>query len=703
LKLPKIALVGNPNSGKSSLFNQLTGLNQKVGNFPGITVEKHTGICQLAPDQKAEVLDLPGTYSLYPKSPDESIVIQSLIHPKERPDVVVVVVDASNLKRNLLLFTQVRDLGLPIVLVLNLLDIAAEKGFEIDVPKLGQLLHTDIMAINARTAYNLTALRELLSEKIKHIAIEKAHTPTLNAYFLAPELLRQFHADSAFPNDYWAIQIAHQADSLDFLTAEQIRHIQDLKRAHSFSTMALQTKETLARYEIIEDLLQYAVKTQPEKRYAPTFSEKLDRYLVHRVWGMVIFLGILMIVFQAIFAWAETPMNLIEQGIGWLQNLTKTNLPAGVFTDLLADGILAGLGGIVVFIPQIAILFAFIAILEESGYMARVVFMMDKLMRKVGLNGRSVVPLISGVACAVPAIMATRTIDNWKERLITIFVTPLMSCSARLPVYAILIAMVVPNQPILGVFNLQGLALLGMYLLGFVMAILSALVMHFILRTSEKSILLMELPVYQLPRWRNVGITVWEKVKVFVREAGKVIMAISIILWVLATYGPGDAMQRTEQRIRTENPSLDKLTLENKISAAKLENSYAGHFGKFIEPVIAPLGYDWKIGIALITSFAAREVFVGTLSTIYSLGSESDVPTLRARLEAEVNPKTGKRVYTPAVGFSLLIFYAFAMQCMSTIAVVYRETKGWKYPLLQFIYLTALAYLGSWLVFSVMS
>lgn len=702
----KIALVGNPNSGKSSLFNQLTGLNQKIGNFAGVTVDKKTGFCQLNTQEKVEILDLPGTYSLYPKSLDEKVVLETLINPQseDKPDLVLVIADASNLKRNLLLFTQVKDLGLPIILVLNLVEVGEAKGIHIDTDLLQSTLGVDVVALNARTGKNIAQLKQLLSQKNQAKNQPTESNPFINTYFFAPQLIKDLKDFFQIKNDYLAFQYGQQYAQLDFLSKEQKTHVHQLIEKYQFNTIASQSKETVARYEIIDDLLKDALQKNAIQFQKDTFSDKIDKILLHRVWGYLVFFGVLFLIFQSIFTFASYPMEWIDQSIGALQTWLKDSLPKSLLTDLLADGIIAGLGGILVFIPQIAILFAFISILEESGYMARVMFLMDKLMRVFGLNGRSVVPLISGVACAIPAIMATRNIDNWKERLITIFVTPLMSCSARLPVYTVLIALVVPNNSILGIFNLQGLALMSLYLLGFVMALVSAWVMQQIIHTSEKSFLIMELPGYKVPRWANIGLIVGEKVKIFVFEAGKMILAISIILWVMASYGPSGAMEKAEKDARNQISATQPKLLENKIAALKLEYSYAGQFGKFIEPAIAPLGFDWKIGIALITSFAAREVFVGTISTIYSVGNDNDdLNTVRKRLEAEINPKTGKKMFTPAVGFSLMVFYAFAMQCMSTIAVVHRETKGWKYPILQFIYLTALAYLSSFLVYQLLA
>jgi len=702
--LYKIALVGNPNAGKSSLFNQLTGLSQRVGNFPGITVDKKTGLCRLNDTHAAEIIDLPGTYSLFPKSPDEHVVTHILLNARDEwyPDLVIVVADAANLKRNLLLFSEVKDLGIPVLLVLNMMDMAGKAGLQIDLAALSRNLGVPVMTTNARAGEGIHDLKQ----KIASVLTEKpaALTPDLFVDNLAfpAELTRDIRERFGLPNDYIAVQYAHQAGEARFLDGASRQFIEDLRQKHAFEPRKWQTQETLARYEKIRKIVSQSVQKPP---VAPpdNLTNRLDKLLLHRVWGLVIFFAVLFFIFQAIFAWAQYPMDFIDTGIARLTSWLHGLLPESTLTNLLTDGLIAGIGGVLIFIPQIAILFAFISILEETGYMARVVFITDRIMRTFGLNGKSVVPLISGVACAVPAIMATRNIDNWKDRLITILVTPLMSCSARIPIYTILVALVVPEQKILGVFNLQGIALMGLYMLGFVAAILSALIMKLILQRKGLSFLIMELPDYRAPRWGNVGLTIIEKVKTFLVEAGRIIVAIAIVLWVLASYGPGSQMEQAEIRVRQAATTLSETEVENRVAAARLEVSYAGHFGKLIEPAIQPLGYDWKIGIALISSFAAREVFVGTLSTIYSVGSNSeDITTIQERLRSEVNPRTGAAMYTPAVAFSLLIFYAFAMMCMSTLAVVYRETRGWKWPLIQLLYMTGLAYISAFVVYQLM-
>ena len=701
----RIALVGNPNAGKSTLFNRLTGLKQKIGNFPGVTVEKKTGTCDIGEGLKAEIVDLPGTYSLYPKSLDEQVAVEVLTNQNSpyKPDLILLVADASNLKRHLLLFTQIRDLGLPVVLVLNFADEAESKGIHINLDKLQEMFQVDVTLLNARTGEHLSNLKKIIA---RHIQKRKEADDTyfINPVFFNPQLIEEVKEAFNLQNNYLAFQYIQQFDKVKFLNESEKSLLSELIQKYRFNPTTFKSKETLARYEIIQDFLNDAIVEQSPIQQKSSISDRIDRVLLHQFWGYAIFFTILLLIFQAIYSWATYPMDWIEAGFAYLQEASSTYLPKGVLTDLFVDGILAGIAGIVVFVPQIAILFAFIAILEESGYMSRVMFLMDKVMRNFGLNGRSVVPLISGIACAVPAIMATRNIEHWKERLITIFVTPLMSCSARLPVYAILIALVVPEQKVLGIFDLRGLTLFGMYFLGLAMALVSAWVMKLILRTKDKSFLIMELPTYKFPNWYNVCYTLFDKVKVFVLEAGKIILAISIILWVLSSYGPKKAMQEAKMKAEkaySEDPSIN---LEDRMASLKLEASYAGQFGKLIEPVLLPIGYDWKIGIALITSFAAREVFVGTLSTIYSVGQQDESQnTLRQKMKAEINPRTQKPMYTMAVGFSLLVFYAFAMQCMSTLAIVYRETKSWKWPTIQFLYLTSLAYLSSLLVYNLLS
>jgi len=697
----KVALVGNPNTGKSTLFNRLTGLNQKIGNFPGITVDKKTGYTKLVDGKDAEVIDLPGTYSLYPKSNDESIVFQVLADKENssHPDVVVLIVDASNLKRNMLLFSQVADLGIPMVLALNMTDLSDKQGIYIHVDKLAKKLGVQVIPISARNNIGIDKLKAAITYTNK-IATQ---VNAVEVNYLAPEAINAIKQKINSDNDYYALQILHQHEHLTFFSEQEQIEIEEIEKSNHFESSKLQAAETIARYKHLSTILADVVidKGTAEKF---SFSDKLDSVLTHKVWGFAIFLLILFVIFNAIFAWSSYPMDWIESGFGYITEAGHQYLPAGMLTDLVLDGIIAGLGGIFVFIPQIAILFAFISILEDTGYMARVTFMMDKIMSKVGLNGKSVVPMIGGLACAVPSIMAARNIENWKDRMITIMVTPLISCSARLPVYILLISLIIPAKTVLGIISLQGLALMIMYLISFIAAVLVAWVMKIIIKAKEKSYFIMELPVYRMPRWKNVFFTMYEKSKTFVFEAGKVIIAISIILWVMASFGPGNRFENIDAKYQTALLDTTKAEhVQTLIATEKLENSYVGILGHWIEPAIRPLGYDWKIGIGLITSFAAREAFVGTMATIYSVdGGDEDTATIRERMAASINSRTGLPVYSFATGISLMLFYAFAMQCMSTVAIVYRETKGWKWPVIQLAYMTAMAYFAALIAYQLL-
>ncbi|MFZ6012875.1 MAG: ferrous iron transport protein B, partial [Bacteroidota bacterium] len=527
------------------MFNHLTGLNQKIGNFPGVTVEKRAGVTTLPNGSLADIVDLPGIYSIYPRSLDERIVAEVLLdhHSPATPDKVIVIADATNLKRGLLLLTQVIDIGLPTVLALNMMDLAAKAGISYDFQALSKRLGIPVVAINARHGVGLDELKKLMGNEVplpsKHI---------FNIWEETKAPIKVLREKLNVDNDYEAYQFLEQPNSLHFLSKEDRQIVEQVRTKYNFFPGKFQGAETIQRYSFIQDLLNSITLKAADLSWKKN-TNRLDKILTHKVWGYLIFFGILFIIFQAIFAWATVPMDVIDSMFATLSGYAGSVLPKGQLTSLLAEGIIPGIGGIIIFVPQIAILFAFIAILEESGYMARVVFLMDKIMRKFGLNGKSVVPLMSGVACAIPAIMATRTIDNWKERTITILITPLMSCSARLPVFTILIALIVPDRKALGFFNLQGLALMGLYLLGFVAALGSAWIMKLLIRVKERSFLVMELPTYRVPKWSNVGYTIIEKTKAFVLEAGKVIIAISVILWVLASYGPGDKIQNAEKYV----------------------------------------------------------------------------------------------------------------------------------------------------------
>jgi ferrous iron transport protein B len=670
--IKKVALIGNPNCGKSTLFNLLSGLNQHTGNFAGVTVEKKSAEISIQ-NTKIELIDLPGTYSIYPKSEDEKVVFNLLMDEKSPsyPDLAVVVVDTSNLERNLLLFTQVFDTGIPVLLVANMIDVSQNQGQEIDFKKLSQLFgEITIVPTDAGAEKGL--------EELKFAIIDNLKKPIINPFsFYQTEkytnLIQKLSAFSKTKHPYRNLLYAHH---------NKTEQVNTLIKEEKFDSIKVQSNETIERYKKIEEihkLVSKRIKSHSTKDY----SSWVDKILMHKFWGYIILVTVFMLIFQAIFSWASIPMELIDAGITNLSYILKSNFKENILIDLVADGMLAGLGGILVFIPQIAFLFGFIALLEESGYMARVMFLMDNVMRPFGLNGRSIVPLFSGAACAIPAIMSARSISNRKERLITIFVTPLISCSARIPVYTIIIALVIPATPVFYFINYQGLALMAMYILGFFMALITALLLKYWVKSNEKSFFILEIPSYKIPKLKNVGILMYNKSRAFVVEAGKVIISISIILWFLSTYGP----------------SKHKYSIAKSIN---LENSYVGLLGKTIEPAISPLGFDWKIGIAIITSFAAREVFVGTISTIYSADSGVDEETLKQKLALQKD-RSGKTFFNFPRGMSMLVFYAFALQCMSTIAVVRKETKSWFIVTSQLIYLSILAYLGSFCTYSLLS
>lgn len=700
---PVVGLVGNPNSGKSSLFNLLTGLRQRIGNFPGVTVEKKSGTLTLKGGRTAELVDFPGAYSCYPTSLDERLVVQEMTNPKGElfPDAVVYVADVTKLDKHLLLFTQLRDLDLPMVLALNMADLIETTGLTVDIPRLSRRLGVPVITVSAREGTGGEDLRnaigDLLADPLAHRPEEPFYEPGAQARDVLAELRQELPAR----NDYHALLLTHHASWLKHIP-EKTRHlVQNARVRHEFHSLRAQVDETMARYDVFEPIVRDTVRYDGDNASS---SDKLDSILTHRVFGPLIFVAIMTLLFQALFAWTGWPMEFIEWFFESLGSGVRANLPGGWLSDLLVDGVIAGLGGVLVFVPQIAVLFLFIAILEEVGYLARAAFMFDGIMQRFGLNGRSVVALISGHACAIPAIMSTRTIANWKERLLTILVTPLTSCSARIPVYVILISFAVPEKSV-GGFGLQGLAFAGLYFLGILAAMLSALAFKLVLKTPERSFLMLEMPEYRTPVWRNVGVTVWQKVKTFIVEAGKIILLISIILWGLSTYGPPKAMEaaRTQVQKTIEERGLTETEAADLLASESLEASYAGHIGKFIEPAIRPLGYDWKIGIALFSSFAAREVFVGTMSIIYSIGSSDDELRIRERMAEEMNPVTGEPVYNRATAWSLLVFYVFAMMCMATLAVTKRETGGWKWPAIQFVFMTGLAYVSAMVVYQVLS
>jgi ferrous iron transport protein B len=694
-----IALVGNPNSGKSSLFNCLTGLHQQVGNFPGVTVDKKTGVANFGAFD-AELVDLPGTYSLYPKRLDEWVTYKILLGEDDevKPDVVVAVADASNLKRNLLFCTQLIDLKQPVVVALTMMDLARQKGIKIDLLALKRELGVPVVAVDARKKKGLTELKKAIELTVQG-AYKVPHRDFIDNNALAAIPIEKMKEEMPGISDYKAIHFLTNHESFQLSDPLQ-QKIESIEEQYSFNPTKTQAEEILQRYGRIRQVMQQAV-AEPDPLQKSLFTEKLDTILLHRRWGYLILLTMLFLLFQSVFLLAQYPMDWIEMGFGALSGWLSETLPNNWAADLFINGVVAGLGGILVFVPQIMILFGIINLLEDSGYMARISFLSDRLMRSVGLNGKSVMPMISGFACAVPAIMSARNIENRKERLLTILITPLMSCSARLPVYTTITALVIPNNYLLGFLSLQGLVLLAMYVLGIVVAMMVSYIANLFINIKEKSFFILELPIYRAPRWGNVVPTMISKAKIFVLDAGKIIMIISLVLWALSSFGPDNTMASLKKNYEKglTISGVDADQLEREYHTAKLENSYAGLIGKQIEPVIAPLGFDWKIGIALITSFAAREVFVGTMATLYSVGDNGeDSSLLNEKMSAAVRPD-GTKVFTLATGLSLMIFYVFAMQCMSTLAIVKRETRTWKWPMIQLVYMTGLAWLLSWTVY----
>ncbi|MGA0942275.1 MAG: ferrous iron transport protein B [Flavobacteriaceae bacterium] len=695
----KVALIGNPNTGKSSIFNALTGLRQKVGNFPGITVEKKTGICQLPAGLTAKLIDLPGAYSLNTTSLDESVAVEILLNKRDAdyPDVVVVIAEVENLKRNLLLFTQIKDLGIKTILAINMSDRMSALGVALDVSALEKALDTRIALISTRKNSGIDALKQLL---VEHESLSENPVLDINkvdlAYF---EGLKKTYPKISLYKLWLAI-----TQDVNFMPIER----QSIADQSGFSTKSkeelkrMQHRETVLRYQFINEALKLGYEKDFSK--ADGFQGHLDRLFTHKLWGYLIFFVILFSIFQVIFDFSSYPMDAIDGFFGQLAEWVKVTLPPGVLTNLVAEGIIAGIGGVVIFIPQIAFLFFFISLLEESGYMSRVVFLMDRLMRPFGLSGKSVVPLMSGMACAIPAVMATRTIENWKERLVTILVVPFTTCSARLPVYLIIIALVIPEGRFFGL-GYQALVLTGLYLLGFLASLLAAALLSRNLKIDRKNFFMVEMPTFKTPQLKNVGYTVFEKTKSFVVGAGQVILALSIVIWFLGSNGYSDEFKNAEQlvaeQLQSEQSSLSSIEIERAISSFKLEHSYIGQLGKFIEPAVRPLGYDWKIGIALLTSFAAREVFVGTLATIYSV-QDAEESTITGRMALE-RDTLGKPVFNLATGASILIFYALAMQCMSTLAVVKKETNSWKWPMIQLVFMTVLAYTASLLTYQILA
>lgn len=677
----KLAVIGNPNVGKTSLFNQLTGLNQKVGNYLGVTVDKKIGYFYYE-NVSYKIIDLPGTYSIYPSSEDEEVVSELLnnMDDLDHPDKIMVVADSSNLKKSLLLFRQVQDLGFPVLFILNMLDEAKKKGISINIEKLKKFLVTEIVLINARKGIGL--------EKVKK-EIKNLDKKTKKFDFFNPGL-RYFNAINDVKNSYKVTTYKawyYLAYNGKFLKEKE--DLNNIKKKHNIVSKRLQIKETLNRYEEIGKVFSETVSefvSDKEKNYLE-FSKKIDNNLiVHPFWGYFIFFFFLFFIFQCVFFWSEIPKEFIEFFFSFIQKKLETIYP-GPLNNFLLQGIFPGISTIISFIPQIFILLFFLLLMEESGYISRVIFLMDRIMRPFGLNGKSVVPLISSIACAIPAIMSARHIENPRDRLITILATPFMTCSARLPVYTLIISLIIPNDRWYFI-QLRGIALMAMYLLGILSAFSVSMILHKFLKKNYQSHLIMEIPTYKFPIFRNIFITLWINLKSFILNAGKMILLINILIWVLGTFGP------------SENFSSKNSSILKYMQKKELSHSYLGIIGKQIEPVIHPLGYDWKIGIGLLSSLVAREVFVSTMASVYKIEEKGNF--LKEKMKKEVFPITKKPIYNLATGISLLFFYAFSMQCMSTLSIIKKETKSWKWPIIQFVFMTLLAYIASFLTYQIL-
>ncbi len=662
----QILLVGNPNVGKSTVFNLFCNKKQKTGNYAGVTVASHSGHYTYK-NETVEVIDLPGSYSIYPSSEDEAIFSKYLIDEAENYDGVIYILEALSVKRGLLLLQQIQDLGVPVILVVNQIDQAERRGISINLEKLSAELGVKVFATNAKEGAGIDDLRESIFKNEFKITDKASFDIPTEHKGLVFKILE----NTSEKNQYkvWTLlssdtYIGNLESISDQLKEDDIKCLVPKR---------LQTQETIRRYQIIDKIVSETLVKKAQ--FKELLTEKLDKILVHKFLGYVIFALVLLFVFQMVFYLAAYPMDWIDTFFLNLSNFAKEHLPEGPLNSLIANGIIPGIGGIVVFAPQIGILLYFLYLLEDSGYMARVIFLMDRFLRPFGLNGKSIVPLVSGTACAIPAIISTRNIENVKERLLTILVTPFMTCSARLPVYSIIIGLVIPNKYFGGI-SYKAIALLAMYIVGLVMALAVSFLLKNIIKNKDKTFLVMDLPTYKMPLFGYDFRLVLQKVWDFITGAGKIIFVVSIIIWVLSYFGP-----KTEPK---QFVSTD----------VKLENSYLATIGKNMEPAIAPLGYDWKMGVGILTSFAAREVFVGTMSTLYSLDDGAPEGKVIDKMRHDTKPN-GDKVFNFATGVSILLFYAFAMQCISTVAVVYRETKSWKWTSLQIVGMSTIAYLAS--------
>ncbi|WP_185866497.1 ferrous iron transport protein B [Blattabacterium cuenoti] len=684
-RIIKLALIGNPNVGKTSLFNQLTGLNQKVGNYLGVTVDKKIGFFSYEKTHY-QIIDLPGIYSIYPSSEDEEIVCKLLnnIDDIDYPDKIIVVADSSNLKKSLLLFRQIQDLGFPVLFILNMLDEAKKKGVLIDIEKLKKFLLTEIVLIEARKGIGIDKVKHKISSLKKKKSFSFFFNPG-SSHSIAIQDVKDGYQVNTYRAWYYL------ANNKKFLKEDEL--LKKIKKKHNIISKKLQIRETLDRYEEIGKIFSKTVSEflLDPKRNSLDFSKKIDNYLLlHPVWGYFIFFFLLFIIFQSVFFWAENPKKILEFFFSILQKKLE-NIYPGPLNNFFVQGFLPGISTIITFIPQIFFLLFFLLLMEESGYISRVIFLMDRIMRPFGLNGKSVVPLISSVACAIPAIMSARHIENYRDRLITILVTPFITCSARLPVYTLIISLIIPDKKWYFI-QLRGLVLMGMYLLGFFSALSISMILHLFLKKDYQSHLIMEMPTYKCPIFGNIWITLWISIKSFMYNAGKIIVLLSILIWSLGSFGPKKDVSPS---------SKYSINFENIFEKKELPNSYLGLLGKKMEPILLPLGYDWKIGIGLISSLVAREVFVSTMASVYSIEKNGNF-FLKEKMKKEIFSDTGKPVYNFATGFSLLFFYAFSMQCLSTLSIVKKETKSWKWPIIQFFFMTTFAYISSFFIYQIL-
>jgi ferrous iron transport protein B len=716
----RVALAGNPNTGKTTLFNRLTGSHARVGNYPGVTVESETGELRLPGLGEVRLMDVPGTYSLSARSAEEHIAIQAIagLSPMERPDAVVIVADATQLTRNLYLVLQVIEADLPVLVALNMVDMLAERGQTVDVPALARALGVPVVPICAQSGAGLEELRRSLGLLLEHPErgrpgprwIASSAELREDVRSVAERLPNAWHGGEGQRRDalaLWALLSLDEQDELRDAPRELRSLVQQRRRQAAAAGRDIESEIIQGRYAWIDGRAKEFLKEEPAA--APTRTDRVDRLLLNPIGGFAIFLLAMGLIFQSLFSGADPAIRVIEGLFNWMQATASAVLPAGIISEFVSNALIEGVGSVIVFLPQIMLLFLFIGLMEDSGYMARVAVLMDRLMKSIGLHGRAFVPMMSGFACAVPAILATRTMERQRDRLLTMMVIPLMTCSARLPVYSLLIGALFPPHSVFGFVPVQGLLMVGMYLFSTVTALVCAAVLGRTLFKGPRVPLLLEMPPYRMPHWPTVLRMMWRKSKLFLTEAGTVILAITVAMWLLLSFPKDRAVEQRFEGLRAQAASLPEPegrarleALAAQQSSEQLRGSLGGRVGHWIEPAIEPLGFDWKIGVGLLGAFAAREVFVSTMGVVYGIGENADESstTLRQKIKAEARAD-GRPVYTPLVGLSLMIFFALACQCMSTLAVVRREMRTWRWPIFLFLYTGALAWLASFAVYQI--